>query len=131
MCRKIVEVIYDWKPPMCKHCCVFGHEDVKCGKKEVNVSVEKENVDQDKGKAPELAEELQGSEGFKEVTYKKNKNNVADGARKHNVQNVQAGKFHKPTARFEFQPKAKIQSGNMNNDKLKIAVTNEQRKVRG
>ncbi|GJX84964.1 RNA-directed DNA polymerase, eukaryota, reverse transcriptase zinc-binding domain protein [Tanacetum coccineum] len=29
--RKSVKVVYDWKPPVCLKCCVFGHSTVKCG----------------------------------------------------------------------------------------------------
>ncbi|GJR89328.1 zinc knuckle CX2CX4HX4C containing protein, partial [Tanacetum coccineum] len=33
MCKKTVNVAYDWKQPMCSDCCVFGHSNLKCGKK--------------------------------------------------------------------------------------------------
>ncbi|PWA85467.1 ATPase, F1/V1/A1 complex, alpha/beta subunit, Zinc knuckle CX2CX4HX4C [Artemisia annua] len=134
ICRKVVEVLYDWKPPMCKQCCVFGHDDTKCGNKEVNSSVEKESLDKDKGKEPELVEKSKADDGFKEVRYKNNKANGVNGdngARKQNVQNVQKGKFHKPTTRFEYQPKAKTPNGSKNDVQLKNRATNEQRKDNG
>nr|GEV38617.1 hypothetical protein [Tanacetum cinerariifolium] len=33
ICKKIVKLVYDWKPPMCNKCCVFGHTSVRCSKK--------------------------------------------------------------------------------------------------
>lgn len=27
---KKIQVAYDWKPPVCSHCKVFGHEKKKC-----------------------------------------------------------------------------------------------------
>ncbi|GJZ20198.1 RNA-directed DNA polymerase, eukaryota, reverse transcriptase zinc-binding domain protein [Tanacetum coccineum] len=33
MCKKTVNVAYDWKQPICSDCCVFGHSNLKCGKK--------------------------------------------------------------------------------------------------
>ncbi|GJY51773.1 hypothetical protein Tco_0442620 [Tanacetum coccineum] len=35
-CRKSVIVMYDWKPPRCNTCSVFGHATANCGLKEVN-----------------------------------------------------------------------------------------------
>nr|GEU47494.1 hypothetical protein [Tanacetum cinerariifolium] len=32
ICRKTMKVDYDWKPPMCSECCVFGHNNLKCRK---------------------------------------------------------------------------------------------------
>nr|GEW01899.1 hypothetical protein [Tanacetum cinerariifolium] len=32
ICKKSVIVCYDWKPPVCSTCCVFGHTLLRCGK---------------------------------------------------------------------------------------------------
>lgn len=34
---KVVLVEYDWKPVVCTHCCVFGHEYKQCTKKGKNI----------------------------------------------------------------------------------------------
>ncbi|PWA58167.1 hypothetical protein CTI12_AA402600 [Artemisia annua] len=31
--RKVVRVGYDWKPPCCSHCGIFGHSTISCGKR--------------------------------------------------------------------------------------------------
>ncbi|GJX68210.1 zinc knuckle CX2CX4HX4C containing protein [Tanacetum coccineum] len=47
ICKKIVKVVYDWKPPCCNNCCVFGHFDYQCRKNKINTRKEErgKNVD--------------------------------------------------------------------------------------
>ncbi|GJV53841.1 RNA-directed DNA polymerase, eukaryota, reverse transcriptase zinc-binding domain protein [Tanacetum coccineum] len=62
---KTVNVEYLWKPDICSHCSVFGHDFNKCGKRPKTVDEiekERENV-----KPIET-----DAEGFIEVNYKKN-----------------------------------------------------------
>ncbi|GJX57386.1 hypothetical protein Tco_0287283 [Tanacetum coccineum] len=87
-CRKNVKVKYDWKPPMCSECGVFGHTSSRCYKNVANIHTNtkalQENV---KGKVnavnndqikPNVQKEKNGGqtkdsdEGFVEVKRKKN-----------------------------------------------------------
>lgn len=61
---KKVHVIYDWKPPMCEHCKVFGHSFEKCSKRD---RVEEQR-----------AEDKVDEEGFVQVNNKKHSKNGGD-----------------------------------------------------
>ncbi|GKD74349.1 RNA-directed DNA polymerase, eukaryota, reverse transcriptase zinc-binding domain protein [Tanacetum coccineum] len=54
---KKVQVVYDWKPPMCSHCRVFGHEIMKCKNGGV-ISKDSKEVQND-GKLNDIPEEQQ------------------------------------------------------------------------
>ncbi|PWA53713.1 hypothetical protein CTI12_AA394610 [Artemisia annua] len=78
ICRKTVNVVYDWTPPRCSHCCVFGHSDKMCKfcvsnevPKDVNNTVESST---DKENKSEEGNKNDGkkNDGFEEVRYKKN-----------------------------------------------------------
>ncbi|PWA53757.1 RNA-directed DNA polymerase, eukaryota, Reverse transcriptase zinc-binding domain protein [Artemisia annua] len=65
ICRKKVKVEYDWYPPRCDTCCIFGHNDKTCGKKShVDVNT--------KTKAANDNNEKNMSDGLEEVRYRKN-----------------------------------------------------------
>ncbi|PWA74280.1 zinc knuckle CX2CX4HX4C [Artemisia annua] len=59
---KFVDVEYDWKPPLCSTCKVFGHNNGQCHNKD-----EKENAEQ--GKKVD-------NDGFRNVEIKRNYENV-------------------------------------------------------
>ncbi|PWA64122.1 hypothetical protein CTI12_AA347260 [Artemisia annua] len=56
---KKIQVVYDWKPPVCSHCKVFGHEIKQCKKVVV--------IEND---APKAATNVNGEKG-KNVNYDK------------------------------------------------------------
>ncbi|PWA46312.1 zinc knuckle CX2CX4HX4C [Artemisia annua] len=96
--RKIVKVIYDWKPPRCSTCCVFGHNMQSCGKacnvakKVDNVGIEKDKTEENKSGVDE--------EGFKEVV---NKKGGKKGMEKNSVKTIVQPKMM-------YQPKQKASS---------------------
>lgn len=75
--KDIVHVEYEWKPPRCNHCKVFGDVDLNCP---LNIHV----------KAPEVKKK--DTEGFEEVTRRKGKNKL---------NGFPLGK----TTQFEYRPK--------------------------
>ncbi|PWA34057.1 zinc knuckle CX2CX4HX4C [Artemisia annua] len=82
---KKVKVEYSWKPPVCKHCKVFGHDEVNCKITPVNV---KQFIDRER----QLNHKKIQNDGFN-VVQRKNKENV-----KHNNQ----------PAKKAYQPKEKL-----------------------
>ncbi|PWA48287.1 zinc knuckle CX2CX4HX4C [Artemisia annua] len=102
VCRKKVKVVYDWNPPRCSTCCVFGHTTQKCGK---SCTVDEPS------KPKEMVENIEkdNNDGFVKV---KKRNNGKGGDSKNQQQN-ENGKREgfKPAARFEYQPKPN-KSGN-------------------
>ncbi|PWA56292.1 hypothetical protein CTI12_AA419720 [Artemisia annua] len=115
VCRKIVKVMYDWKPPMCKECCVYGHSTTKCLKvtKEKVGGTEVQNEFVDKEQANKSVDD--SDEGFVKVNHNRNKNN---GGSKHtegkqNNQPLKNGKQNKdnrtkPATRSVYQPKEQV-----------------------
>ncbi|GKD27441.1 RNA-directed DNA polymerase, eukaryota, reverse transcriptase zinc-binding domain protein, partial [Tanacetum coccineum] len=87
-CRKNVKVEYDWKPPMCSECGVFGHTSSRCYKNAANIHTNTKDLQENvKGKVnavnndqikPNVQKEKSGGqtedsdEGFVEVKRKKN-----------------------------------------------------------
>ncbi|GJW67965.1 RNA-directed DNA polymerase, eukaryota, reverse transcriptase zinc-binding domain protein [Tanacetum coccineum] len=72
-CRKNVKVLYDWKPPVCMDCGVFGHTGSNCPKNETI----KVNIDCDEKTEPMVQKvntvvNKDGNDGFVEVRSKKN-----------------------------------------------------------
>ena len=56
--KQIIKIDYEWRPPQCMHCCVFGHEDNKCPM-------------QPKAKEIVTGKGIVDSEGFTDVVRKK------------------------------------------------------------
>ncbi|PWA86097.1 hypothetical protein CTI12_AA142600 [Artemisia annua] len=77
ICRKNVNVKYDWTPPRCSNCCVYGHSDQVC-KQCVSNEVQTEEKYANKecsGKESNAEDEQRNNgkqkDGFEEVRYKK------------------------------------------------------------
>ncbi|GJZ05816.1 zinc knuckle CX2CX4HX4C containing protein [Tanacetum coccineum] len=77
ICKKIVKVVYDWKPPCCNNCYVFGHFDYQCRKNKINTRKEErgKNVDakrrnEDTTRKNE-SNEKSDNEGFIPVQHKR------------------------------------------------------------
>ncbi|PWA92918.1 zinc knuckle CX2CX4HX4C [Artemisia annua] len=114
LCRKKVKVEFDWTPPRCATCCIFGHTDQKCGKK---ISVEETN----KPKECTENKEMNADDGFEEVRNKKNGGKVDNRKQNKQVQQPEVGrKQPKHAAQFVYQPKSNTngvnnsRSGNSN-----------------
>ncbi|PWA64400.1 hypothetical protein CTI12_AA207180 [Artemisia annua] len=104
---KCVKVMYDWKPPVCEHCKVFGHDMLHCTiRPKTTDEIDKENNDKTKevlgnqyGKNSEVRNEegVQGrrvNNSYKSYTYRNaapNKNvsmnqaQIKDGVRDTNM----------------------------------------------
>ncbi|GKA73601.1 zinc knuckle CX2CX4HX4C containing protein [Tanacetum coccineum] len=69
MCRKKVIVKFDWVPPRCSNCCVFGHDIQTCGKvnhgKNKALNAEEPSKKKDNGNNGDL------NDGFTKVRNKK------------------------------------------------------------
>ncbi|PWA98492.1 ATPase, F1/V1/A1 complex, alpha/beta subunit, Zinc knuckle CX2CX4HX4C [Artemisia annua] len=79
---KYVQVEYDWKPFRCSHCCVFGHEVDKCR------MVPKDNVVDNQSK-----EHADCNDGFKEVRYRKGRNENNNSKNNRFEQNSLGGQY--------------------------------------
>ncbi|KAM0036002.1 putative transcription factor interactor and regulator CCHC(Zn) family [Helianthus debilis subsp. tardiflorus] len=95
-----LKVSYQWKPPICSYCVVFGHNDLQCkNKPKTNIDVAmkeatdtekaagcpgtaiKQNIAQkDKGKGVSVTDD----DGFETVMNKKNRQTQADQAKPNN-----------------------------------------------
>ncbi|PWA64801.1 RNA-directed DNA polymerase, eukaryota, Reverse transcriptase zinc-binding domain protein [Artemisia annua] len=73
---KYVQVECDWQPFRCSHCCVFGHEVERCR------MVPKESIVENQGQ-----EQADSNDGFKEVKYKKGRNENFNNNNKRHEQN--------------------------------------------
>ncbi|GJY99383.1 RNA-directed DNA polymerase, eukaryota, reverse transcriptase zinc-binding domain protein [Tanacetum coccineum] len=116
ICKKSVIVCYDWKPPVCSTCCVFGHTTLRCGKnddvKRAESSYKPINKDLNE-KGPVKSNGKTDDEGFTTVLNRKNVNvkekvlrpNFKPNTQKANVVNNKQGGKAKPAAKFEYQPR--------------------------
>ncbi|PWA72713.1 hypothetical protein CTI12_AA267840 [Artemisia annua] len=77
---KFVQVEYAWKPSQCSHFCVFGHEEKTC-----------RMIPKDKDEEKQKDEQCVNNDGFKEVQYRKNRNESDSNNDKRNDQTGQNG----------------------------------------
>ncbi|PWA51426.1 zinc knuckle CX2CX4HX4C [Artemisia annua] len=117
ICRKKVKVEFDWYPPRCAICCIFGHNDQKCGKKnneEVNTKPKEVNSNNEKNM----------NDGFEEVRYRKN--GIKGDGKRQQFQNNENGKKMqpKPVEKFAYKPKTNA-TGVANNKTEKVNVNME------
>ncbi|PWA50599.1 zinc knuckle CX2CX4HX4C [Artemisia annua] len=69
-----LRVEYAWQPPICSHCCVFGHSYSGCNKR---VLSEEEKIERSKAKMQSMPSnnvnnlDARGNEGWQDVQYKK------------------------------------------------------------
>ncbi|GJR98189.1 RNA-directed DNA polymerase, eukaryota, reverse transcriptase zinc-binding domain protein [Tanacetum coccineum] len=121
ICRKIVKVVYDWKPPCCSTCCVFGHSSLQCPKNKVNIRPEanKEREDKEVNQSNgnlKNGTEKNDNEGFIPVQNKKQNAMFGKVLRpnfKPNTQQNRGGNQRgnvngKGESKFAYQPKMKI-----------------------
>ncbi|GKA38841.1 zinc knuckle CX2CX4HX4C containing protein [Tanacetum coccineum] len=62
--RKTVKVVYDWKPPCCDSCCVFGHITMHCPKTKMEEKVDGRKDTNEEVKNKEGSQEQQPKAGF-------------------------------------------------------------------
>nr|GEX51243.1 hypothetical protein [Tanacetum cinerariifolium] len=111
ICRKIVKVVYDWKPPSCTK-CVFGHFSHQCGqnrgnngRKESTKIVGEEQKNDMKSKP--CANDKSDGEGFIAAKNKRNVGTNEKVLRPNFKPNTQQPKHQskKIASHYEFQPK--------------------------
>ncbi|GJV50025.1 zinc knuckle CX2CX4HX4C containing protein [Tanacetum coccineum] len=120
ICRKLVKVVYDWKPLVCSKCCVFGHSIVKCGSNSEVQYIEPVVNKKDRANGECSGQGLQNkkvdSDGFIAVQRKKSvgiNEKVLRPNFKPNTQppkggNKKQGNINgKTISYFEYQPKQK------------------------
>ncbi|XP_071713676.1 uncharacterized protein [Rutidosis leptorrhynchoides] len=90
----VVRVEYEWKPPRCSGCKVFGHKDVECPR---NIPVVTENL-------------KHGDDRFHIVGKKQGKSKVGD-------QNAKMGGGNKQKSKLVYRPVIKTNSQNVENRK--------------
>ncbi|PWA74133.1 zinc knuckle CX2CX4HX4C [Artemisia annua] len=77
---KFVQVEYAWKPSKCSHYCVFGHEEKTC-----------RMIPKDKNEGKQNDYQCDNNDGFKEVQYRKNRNEADSNNNRRNDQTGQNG----------------------------------------
>ncbi|GJY22645.1 RNA-directed DNA polymerase, eukaryota, reverse transcriptase zinc-binding domain protein [Tanacetum coccineum] len=86
--KKYVKVQYDWAPPLCTFCCMFGHYDKDCGRRPKTVEELEEIKKTNTNNAVEKEEFVQvrnRKRGGKTVMNKGNKEVRKEGHAKNNV----------------------------------------------
>ncbi|GJY44537.1 hypothetical protein Tco_0432750 [Tanacetum coccineum] len=90
--REVIKIEYEWKPPHCNDCKIFGHSNAMCPKR-VNLDIAFDNSD----KVTKIAREPiiarsagTNGDGFTEVKREKNKGTNMRGADLNNMPHVSA-----------------------------------------
>ncbi|GKB16302.1 zinc knuckle CX2CX4HX4C containing protein [Tanacetum coccineum] len=117
-CLKTVKVVYDWKPHICLSCCVFGHTNMRCGKKNVEEATKTirkvTDMESNKDEGNKQRGPSTDNEGFTTVQKKKGKvttEKVLKPNYKPNTQQPKGGTSkqgvmsRKPNPQFAYQPK--------------------------
>ncbi|PWA92557.1 ATPase, F1/V1/A1 complex, alpha/beta subunit, Zinc knuckle CX2CX4HX4C [Artemisia annua] len=103
VCRKAIKVEYDWVPPRCSECCVYGHTDQQCNKKKEcakpDCSTKSGNNEESKSSNSNIGGD---DKGFIAVGNSKNGGN-GDKVRKQNNQFPKQGN-HKQVSNKNKQP---------------------------
>ncbi|GKD76606.1 zinc knuckle CX2CX4HX4C containing protein [Tanacetum coccineum] len=124
ICRKKVKVVYDWRPPCCSHCCVFGHSALQCPKTKVEVRAD-DKRDSNGDKVQNNKNGNVDKDGF--IPVQKKKNNIQEKVLRHNFKlnsqqsrvGVQKGNVSgRNEAQYVFQPKKKVNSENVVKEKV-------------
>ncbi|GJX96839.1 RNA-directed DNA polymerase, eukaryota, reverse transcriptase zinc-binding domain protein [Tanacetum coccineum] len=126
ICRKNVKVVYDWKPPCCNKCCVFGHFSHQCGKNKVATrkeeSVKNAGVEKRKEDIPKQSgsNEKSDNDGFIFVQNKRSIGMNEKVLRPNYKPNTQQSKFQprKVNTHYEFQPKKNVSNANTTKEPL-------------
>ncbi|GKC54402.1 ATPase, F1/V1/A1 complex, alpha/beta subunit [Tanacetum coccineum] len=108
ICRKTIMVKYDWIPPRCSECRVFGHKEGVCGKNKAGGihNEGKEEVQEQKGESSKSKE----NNDFTEVRNRKENGAWIKGMnnnQKHKQNHGKGMRNEKPVNQFVFQKKNK------------------------
>ncbi|GKC52531.1 retrovirus-related pol polyprotein from transposon TNT 1-94 [Tanacetum coccineum] len=96
VCRKNIKEEYDWMPPMCLECCMFGHTTQRCGKKCEEYKVKcSSNNDKSELRNETINNNLIADEGFIEV------------------KNMRNGGFTKKVKRQIYKPNTQLPNGSL------------------
>ncbi|GKE61464.1 reverse transcriptase domain-containing protein, partial [Tanacetum coccineum] len=101
--KEVIRVEYEWKPPHCGDCKIFGHDLLQCPKHV------KEIVFNDPSKVGTSTSTDTSSDGFTEVTRKKNKG--AQAHQKLRSRHIDGIRLNKPKPNFYWQKKGTNKSG--------------------
>ncbi|GKC34385.1 RNA-directed DNA polymerase, eukaryota, reverse transcriptase zinc-binding domain protein [Tanacetum coccineum] len=71
LCRKKVQVKFDWIPVRCASCCVFGHDNLVCGKMKDQTRDDAEVSRAINATRGEQVAEKPRNDGFTEIRYRK------------------------------------------------------------
>ncbi|GJY80087.1 hypothetical protein Tco_0492838 [Tanacetum coccineum] len=101
--KEVIRVEYEWKPPHCGDSKIFGHDLLQCPKHV------KETVFNDPSKVGTSTSTDTSSDGFTEVTRKKNKGTQADQQLR--SRHIDGIRLNKPKPNFYWQKKGTNKSG--------------------
>ncbi|GJR25728.1 reverse transcriptase domain-containing protein [Tanacetum coccineum] len=101
--KEVIRVEYEWKPPHCGECKIFEHDLLQCPKHV------KETVFNDPSKVGTSTTMDASSDGFTEVTRKKNKGTKAD--QQSRSRHIDGIRLNKPKPNFYWQKKGTNKSG--------------------
>ncbi|GJR56309.1 RNA-directed DNA polymerase, eukaryota, reverse transcriptase zinc-binding domain protein [Tanacetum coccineum] len=110
ICRKIVKVVYDWKPPNYNKCFVFGYFSHQCGKAAIGMEERFKNIDMEKKKYEILKQngnnKKNENDGFTTIQNRRNTSFKEKVMRPNFKPNTQQPKYQpkKATNHYEFQP---------------------------
>ncbi|GJT92148.1 hypothetical protein Tco_1080993 [Tanacetum coccineum] len=116
--REVIKVEYEWKPPHCADCKIFGHTNEKCPKRAINLDTPSES-----GKGlivPSTAST--NCDGFTEVRRKKNKGKKAD--QQTWSRQIDGGRLNKPKPTLFWQKKGTNVKGTNMDNLLKVNKVN-------
>ncbi|GJX99873.1 hypothetical protein Tco_0356892 [Tanacetum coccineum] len=117
--KAVIRVEYEWKPPHCADCKIFGHDLLHCPK---HVAV---TVPNDPSKIATVATK---SDGFTEVKRKNHKGKKADmQPRSRQIDGI---RLNKPQPNFHWQKKGNIRRGADMDPTTKVG-TNSMNMVKG
>ncbi|GKE17222.1 ribonuclease H-like domain-containing protein [Tanacetum coccineum] len=101
--REVIKVEYQWKPPHCVDCKIFGHTNEKCPKRVTIMETPTENKDGDTSSTTSTH-----SDGFTEVRRKKTKGKKAYQQSSRQIDGI---RLNKPKPNFFWQKKGSNMKG--------------------
>ncbi|GKB85854.1 RNA-directed DNA polymerase, eukaryota, reverse transcriptase zinc-binding domain protein [Tanacetum coccineum] len=123
LCTKQVQVKLDWSPQRCSNCCVFGHNDHTCGKKEVHLT---KNVELGKKNVADIVKEsdvgVKENDCFTQVRNRKTNGERLKPNQNPNNQHMRNGVFvQRGRTENQFKFQRKDRNGQDSSDKTEYA----------
>ncbi|GJX42802.1 zinc knuckle CX2CX4HX4C containing protein [Tanacetum coccineum] len=117
--REVIKVEYEWQPPRCTECKVFGHSHDKCPKR-VNLETLSKNKD------PVIPSNASThSDGFTKVKKKKNKGTNVKGANMDNSNKVYTASISNSFVALNNMEEGASSSRNIQEDDLETGNTSQ------